>query len=206
MAFMRSNQPGFIAQVPHAELSAAAETSMKPSLSLRLSFLLRSERYRRLDADPVIRSRTSFFAAASVVTRVLAYGGTTPFMVVLSHALEQVNVSRARLICSGQLYDSGSVERNTMDFVRYEQALVQQALDGLCRIDPPLYSEQISIANGAIDRAMSRRAAYASSSLATFARAAAACFVRLGRAIEFSRQSDRQALGEELARRARPAR
>lgn len=100
---------------------------MSPSLSLRLSFLLRSERYRRLDAQPAIRSRTAFFAAASIVTRVLAYGGTTPFMLVLSDALERVNVSRAQLICRGQLYESGSVECNTQDFVRYEQTLVQEA-------------------------------------------------------------------------------
>ena len=58
---------------------------------------LRSERYRRLDAQPDIRSRTAFFAAVSTLTRVLAYRGTTPFMVTLSDALERVNVWRAQL-------------------------------------------------------------------------------------------------------------
>jgi hypothetical protein len=53
---------------------------MPPRLSFRLELLLRSERYRRLDAQPAIRSRTDLFAAASIVTRVLAYSGPTPFM------------------------------------------------------------------------------------------------------------------------------
>lgn len=72
---------------------------MSPRLSSRLSLLLRSERYRRLDSRPAIRSRTDFFAAASTVTRVLAYSGATPFLTALSGALERVNVSRAQLIC-----------------------------------------------------------------------------------------------------------
>lgn len=172
---------------------------MPASLSLRLSLLLRSERYRRLDAQPAIRSRTDFFAAASVVTRVLAYSGPTPFMVALSDALERVNVARARLICSGLLYVSGSVERNTQDFVRYEQALVQEALDRLRGSDPHGYLEQIRLANTAISHALMRRRGCASSALATFVRAADRCLARLGRAIEFSAQSDREALGMELA-------
>jgi hypothetical protein len=176
---------------------------MPASLALRLSLLLRSERYRRLDAQPAIRSRTDFFAAASIVTRVLAYSGTTPFMVALSEALERVNVYRAGMIRDGLLYVSGSVERNTQDFVRYEQALVQAALDRLRGSDPHGYHEQIRLANGAIARVLRRRAACASSALATFVQGAERCLTRLGRTIEFSAQSDREALGEELAHSAR---
>lgn len=176
---------------------------MSATLSSRVSFLLRSERYRRLDAQPAIRSRTDFFAAAAIVTRVLAYGGATPFMVALSDTLERVNVSRARLICSGALYVSGSVERNTRDFVRYEQALVQQALDRLRGCDPYEYAEQVRAANSAIVRVLRRPAASASTAVATFVRAAESCLARLGRTIEFAAQSDREALGEEIARTAR---
>lgn len=172
-------------------------------LQLRLSFLLRAERYRRLDAEPAIRARTDFFAAASIVTRLLAYGGATPFMVALSDVLERANISRARLICSGLLYRSGSIERNTRDFVQYEQALVQAALDHLRCSDPRGYSEQIHMANSAIARVLSPRSTHASSAVATFIRAAESCLARLGRAIEFSLQSDREALGEEIARSAR---
>jgi hypothetical protein len=172
-------------------------------MSAAYRLLLRSERYRRLDARPAIRSRTDFFAAASIVTRVLAYGGTTPFMLALSDALERVNVSRAQLICDGVLYVSGSVERNTRDFIRYEQALVQQALDHLRGRDPHGYAEQIRATNSALARVLRRRAACASSALATFVHAAECCLARLGRTIEFATQSDREALGEELARSAR---
>lgn len=179
------------------------DSSRAALLSSRLPLLLRSERYRRLDSQPAIRSRTDFFAAASIVTRVLAYGGATPFMVALSDALERVNVSRARLICRGLLYVTGSVEHNTLDFVRYEQTLVQEALDRLRGGDPRGYSEQIRTANSAIARVARRPAACASSAVATFIRAADSCFARLGRTVEFALQSDREALGEELARSAR---
>lgn len=176
---------------------------MSADLSPRLSLLLRAERYRRLDAQPDIRARTAFFAAAWTVTRVLAYSGTTPFMVTLSDALERANVSRAQLIRSGCLYPTGNIERNTLDFVRFEQALVQEALDRLRASDPYGYSEQIRLANGAIASALRRPAGCASSALATFVRAAQCCLVRLGRAIEFAVQSDREVLGQELARSAR---
>lgn len=176
---------------------------MSRSLASRLSLLLRSERYRRLDAEPAIRARTDFFAAASIVTRVWAYGGATPFMAALSDALERANVRRAQLICSGLLYVTGTVERNTRDFVRHEQALVQAALDHLRRSDPRGYSVQIHMANSALARVLSPRATPASRAVATFIRAAESCLERLGRTIEFSMQSDREALGEELARSAR---
>lgn len=176
---------------------------MSPSLPFRLSLLLRSERYRCLDAEPAIHSRTDFFAAASVVTRVLAYSGPTPFMIAMSDMLERINVSRARLICRGVLYATGSVDLNTLDFVRYEQSLVQDSLDRLRGTDPAGYADQIRMANRAIARVLTHRAARASSALATFVRATESCLERLGRTIEFSAQSDREALGEELARSAR---
>jgi len=175
---------------------------MSPSLPFRLSLVLRSERYRRLDAHPTIRSRTDFFAAASVVTRVLAYSAT-PFMVALSGALERVNVSRAQLICGGRLYVAGSVESNTLDFVHYEQSLVQEALDRLRDTDPRGYSEQIRLANSAIARILRHRGPCASGAFTTFIAAAESCLVRLGHVIEFAAQSDREVLGEELARSAR---
>jgi hypothetical protein len=176
---------------------------MSPRLPLGLSLLLRSERYRRLDAEPAIRSRTDFFAAASVVTRVLAYGGATPFMAALSGSLERVNVLRARLIRSGLLYVTGTVDCNTLDFIRYEQRRVQRVLDRLRAFDPDGYSEQIRTANRLIALALELGAAYASGDLGIFIHGAKSCLARLGRAVEFSEQSDREALGEELARSAR---
>ena len=164
---------------------------------------MRSRRYRCLDAQPAIRARTDFFAAAAIVTRVLAYSGATPFMAALSNTLESVNVHRAKLICSGQLYATGSIECNTRDFVCYEQVLVQEALDRLRWTDPHAYAEQVRIANGALARVLRPRAACASGALAAFVCAAECCLVIIGRAIEFSAQSDRETLGEELARSAR---
>jgi hypothetical protein len=178
---------------------------MSPAISSRCSLLLRSERYRRLDAEAAIRARTDFFAAASIVTRVLALSGATPFMAALSETLERENVARARLICGGALYLTGSVERNTLDFIRFEQALVQHALDRLRGRDPQGYSAQIRIANHAIARALDPPAGRPCLAIGAFVRAARSCLCRLGRAIEFSLQSDRETLGEELARSARRA-
>lgn len=164
---------------------------------------MRSERYRRLDAQPAIRARTDFFVAASLVTRVLAYGGATPFMLRLSESLERVNSWRAQLICRGLLYGGGTIQGNTVDFIRYEQILVQRALDRLRRSHPDAYAQQIRHADDAIARLLQRRALCASGALTTFIRAADSCLATLGRMLEFSRQSDREALGEALARSAR---
>ena len=168
--------------------------------ALQLALLLRSERYRRLDATPSIRLRTDFFAAAATVTRMLAYGGATPFLGALSEALETFNLARAGQIERGLIYPSGSVESNTVDFVHHEQCIVQEALERLRLSSPRNYAAQIASANAAITFAWRARAACSAGTWAIFTRAAHRCRARLNRGIEFALQTDREALGVEIAR------
>jgi len=160
----------------------------------------RAERYRRLDARPSIRGRTDFFAAAATVTRVLAYGGVTPFLADLSELLEAVNLSRAAQIDRGLLYAGGSIESNTADFVHYEQCVVEHALERLRSRDAHRYAEQIRWANAALTFAMQAGVHWGWGACALFARAVRCCGPKLGRGIEFADQTYREALGVEIAR------
>lgn len=163
-------------------------------------FLRRAERYRRLDARPSIRGRTDFFAAAATVTRVLAYGGATPFLADLSASLESANLLRARQIDRGLLYAGGSIEINTADFVHYEQCIVQQALERLRSRDSRRYTEQIRWANAALTFAMQAGLHWGWGACALFAHAVRGCRPKLGRGIEFADQTHREILGIEIAR------
>ena len=78
-----------------------------------LSIYRRSQRYMRLHAEPSISRRTSFFAAAAVVTRVLAWHRLSGFLLQLSAVLEQANARRAQLTRVGMLYTEGTLESNT---------------------------------------------------------------------------------------------
>jgi hypothetical protein len=111
------------------------------------TFLQRSLRYERLHADPRIACKTDFFAAATLVTRSLAHAIPTRFLGRLSALLERENWRRAQEILCGRLYETGRIELNTADFIRYEQALVQAQLDGLRRTDPRRYLREIHRAN-----------------------------------------------------------
>lgn len=91
MALMRSNQPGFVAEVPHAErLTFAARARSRARAVLRTSSRRpfsspHSIRAARLRSGAREHSRSNQIRhpsiadefAASIVTRVLAYGGTS---------------------------------------------------------------------------------------------------------------------------------
>src|SRR5690349_10664076 len=96
----------------------------------------RLQRYRRIAADPLVASRTAFFTAAVIVTRALATRDQPAFLAALGARLEVANLRRARDIRAGKLYRAGSVRANTVDFIRFEQALVQAELDALLARDP----------------------------------------------------------------------
>ena len=167
---------------------------------LQSALVLRAERYRRLHAQPSIRRRTDFFAAAATVTRVLAYGGATPFLGELSELLEAVNLTRAGQIDRGVLYAGGSVEANTADFVHYEQCIVQQALERLRSRNSRGYADQIRLANAALAFALRTGLLWGWGACAVFATAVRRCGPELGRGIEFADQAHREALGLEIAR------
>ncbi len=161
-------------------------------------FFLRSRRYGSLHADPAIACRTQFFAAAALVTATLALIGPSRFFRDLSGELEAANMLRAAEIRARRIYRDGAVESNTMDFISYEQTLVQAALDSLQARHPRLYRREVQLANfllNALNRTVPRRFLRS-----TFARAVRATSAELGADIDFARQSHREMLGLQLAR------
>ena len=113
----------------------------------------RSREYRRLHADPAIRRVTAFYAAAAEITRVLGRCRLSPFLRELGSRLEVANLERARQIIDGRRYAAGSALDNTADFVRFEQQLVQAALDELRMRDARAWQAVVAEANRKISRA-----------------------------------------------------
>ena len=166
-----------------------------------LALLLRSWRYQRWHADPRICLRTHFFAAAAVVTRVLARGPVlSGFLFDLSATLEAENALRARRICSGALYATGAIEINTLDFVRHEQSIVQMHLDRLHRDAPNRYAREIRRANEALE--LLRWRGLRGLTEGCFVRAAEDARDRVGGRLDFAEQRCRELLGVQIAHHA----
>jgi len=159
-------------------------------------FCQRSSRYERVHADARVSSRTSFFGAAAIVTNALGGAPQSDFMHKISSRLETANMERAEQIRAGTIYSSGSVRQNTADFVHFEQSVVQGALDELKATNATEYAEEVQTANRNLNGAFSQ---LARATDPAFARAAAATREELGRDIDFEKQSDREALGNNIA-------
>jgi hypothetical protein len=162
------------------------------------AFAHRSCLYAALHADYRISKRTTFFAAASIVTNLFSHCTPSPFFSELSGSLEKANLRRAEQIRIGALYPSGSVERNTADFVHYEQTMVQIALDQLRITCPDRYRREVRVANGLL-RPMWVCAA-ASLVQPLFARALLSVTRGLGRSVNVEEQRNRELLGMEIAK------
>jgi hypothetical protein len=170
------------------------------------SFWLRSQRYRRISLEPRIASRTAFYSAASTVTRAFAFSIVSPFMASLSRSLEDCNVARAIRIRSGDLYASGTLEANTLDFVRFEQCLVECALERLRAVDPLAFAREIALADAALHRAAREGVLLVSAAHHCLRRALLELRQGLGRWPSFAQQHDRELLGVALALRSTPSR
>lgn len=173
----------------------------KRDAKLQSVFEARSQLYAALQADPRIHRRTSFYAAAAVISRAFSHGMVTPFMATLSESLERFNLEQAERIRAGRLYSSGSIAANTAEFVRAEQTIVQQMLDGLRRRCWATYLSETAAANRAIAHvsrwyAFVRCRAYRELNAAIREAQSAA-----GRLPTFVRQSDRELIGNTLASR-----
>jgi hypothetical protein len=181
-------------------LSAAIRLEMRASAGMRLEFWLRSIRYQRLARDARIRTTTAFFAAAATVNRVFAYSGATIFMAELSAHLEVFNVTRARQIREGSLVGPASVERNTADFIDFEQTLLQRRLDALQRDNPALYASELRWAAYSLKRLADSSPPPASTAYGRLRLAFVGAQSQLGRWPQFEIQRDRVAIGVALAR------
>lgn len=114
----------------------------------------------------------------------------------LSAELESANIGQADKIRAGTLYAAGTIRRNTADFVHFEQTKVQSALDALKKNNPSEYAAEISSANTSLNGSFGQIARVTDP---TFAAAAAVTRKALGRNIDFSKQSDRESLGNAVA-------
>ncbi|MGN6453145.1 MAG: hypothetical protein ACTHL7_08775 [Steroidobacteraceae bacterium] len=161
----------------------------------------RAQRYQRWHEDPAVTARTSFFAAAAIVNRVLArYMLLSPFLLDLGTTLETLNTRRALEIRAGRLYRAGSIESNTLDFVQYEQSIVQAHLDGLRQSAPRSYRREIQSVNAALSGLRCGGARLFANRC--FLKAADEARRSLGGRLDFAEQQCRVILGTQIARQA----
>ena len=160
----------------------------------------RARRYLWLHADPRIGGTTSFFLAASIVTRQLAHRVSSEFFLELSAILEIANTQRARQIRCRTLYRGGCLESNTWDFVTYEQGLVQRRLDALHESNPARYASEIRAANAAFGMLRFRPLRFFGDRC--FVRSVEETVADLGRPIDMAERRCREVLGMRIARHA----
>jgi RHS repeat-associated protein len=174
------------------------------------AYCRRAELYRQFDSE--FRGQTRFFAAASMTVTMLAnmsipgFGGafvsagTRSFMAGLSDRLEQLNIGVARGLESGRI----AGERLDQRIVHREQSVVQEQLNGLQRANAAEYNRLIGETNSMLNpRGAAAAAAGAYPSDRSYQQVLNGVRQDLGRDIDFSRQSDREAIGNALIDRVR---
>jgi hypothetical protein len=170
--------------------------------NLRSAFESRARRYAALHRDISIAGRTSFFAAAEVVTAAFARSTPTAFMALLSARLEIFNLRQARKIQSGALYASGCIQSNTVHFVRLEQAIAQHVLEELKRRCGRAYDDEIDRAEQGLRSIALWHMRFRPRPHRELHAAVCATRDRLGRFPRFAVQQDRETLGTVLAERS----
>jgi hypothetical protein len=169
--------------------------------SLRSAFESRARRYTEVHANVSVSSRTSFFAAAAVVTAAFARSAPTVFMALLSARLEIFNLHQACKIQRGTLYASGCPRSNTVHFVRLEQTIAQHMLEALRRQSKFAYEDEVARADQGLRRIALWHMRFRSRPHRELH--AAVCVTRenLGRLPCFASQQDREILGNALSER-----
>jgi len=183
-------------------------------------FCTRATEYGGFDANPTIQSQTRFFAAANAVSQGLAdvdswrvsEGGpasvmgvstqTATFLEGIGQKLEQFNEGAAQMIATGNMSGPGLDQQ----MVHNEQTIVQGQLDGLQQSNPDAYTKTISEINGALNPTPGSLNEKISSALPTdaaFQGVLGGVRKDLGRNIDFSKQGDREAIGNALVKHIR---
>ncbi len=177
-------------------------------------FCTRATEYGTIDANPNIQSQTRFFAAANAVSQALAdvavpiassvLGGvsaqTGTFLEGVGQNLEKLNQQEMSAIQNGTLTGPNLDQQ----LVHNEQSAVQTQLDNLRQSNPAAYSQTITELNGALNPG--KVGQFASTRFPTDAAYASVLNgVRkdLGRNIDFSKQSDREAIGNAVINHVR---
>lgn len=177
-------------------------------------FCTRADEYGKIDANPNIQSQTRFFAAANAVSQsladVAAWGPavradgisaqTANFLEGVGQKLQGINEAEAHMIASGSLSGPGLDQQ----LVHNEQTAVQGQLDGLKQSDPGAYNSAISQINGALNPgSLGKDAASVFSTDKAFQGVLNGVRKDLGRNIDFSKQGDREAIGNALIKHIR---
>jgi hypothetical protein len=175
-------------------------------------FCTRATEYGKFDANPGIQSQTRFFGAANAVSQALADVAvpvasrfevsqqTANFLEGVGQTLEKLNQTEASAIQNGSLSGSNLDQQ----LVHNEQSAVQSQLDNLQQSNPDAYNKTITDINGALNPGPVGQ--FASTLFGTDkAYAGVLDGVRkdLGRNIDFSNQSDREAIGNALIKHIR---
>ncbi len=108
-------------------------------------------------------------------------------------------MARAEAIRSGGLYGTDSVIRNTIDFVSFEQALVEQALRDLRARSKEDYRREVELADAALSSMAGGSGCVSLGSLRLLRTAILTARDRCGRLPSFESQLDREAIGVALA-------
>jgi len=161
------------------------------------ALLQRSDRYRALALDPHICSRTLFFHAAHIVTRMLSFGSPTPFIAGLSATLEEINLAYAQRL--RRHASALSLAEATRKFVELEQRHVENALRHLWQSSPAAAAEEVARMNRDLQRVASQGVVLFSPTYRIFHHALQNTRRGLGRLPDFGSQQHRQALGLEIA-------
>jgi len=176
-------------------------------------FCMRADEYGRIDANPNIQSQTRFFAAANAVSQALAdvdapgsslIGGissnTSTFLEGVGQRLQAFNECKAHLIASGDMSGPGLDQQ----LVHNEQTMVQGQLDNLKQSNPDAYNQTITEINGALNPgAVGQFASTRFSTDKAYAGVLDGVRKDLGRNIDFSKKSDREAIGNALIKHIR---
>jgi RHS repeat-associated protein len=178
-------------------------------------FCTRATEYGKLDANPAVQSQTRFFAAANAVSQGLAdvaawspgvrmegvSAQTANFLEGVGQNLEKMNQTEAAAIQNGTL----SGPNLDGQLVHNEQSSVQSQLDGLQQSNPSAYNTTISEINGALNpsSSFSQKVSSAFPTDAAFQGVLNGVRKDLGRNIDFSKQGDREAIGNALIKHIR---
>jgi RHS repeat-associated protein len=173
-------------------------------------FCARATEYGEIDAIKAVQSQTRFFAAADAVSQALAdvatpisgllvSGQTASFLEGMGQKLEKLNQTESNQIQAGTL----SGPNLDQQMVHNEQSAVQGQLNDLKQSNPAAYTKTIGEINGALNGITAKGLQQLSGTDRAFAGVLAGVRKDLGRNIDFSKQSDREALGNALIKHIR---
>jgi RHS repeat-associated protein len=204
------NLYSYVLNSPLSNLDTDGHACEALYLNIFSGFCTRASEYGRIDAIPGVKSKTRFFAAANAVSQALAdvatpvsslfvSSKTAAFLEGLGQNLERLNRTEASSIQQGSLSGPDLDQR----LVHNEQSAVQDQLNSLRQSDPSGYSKIIGEVNGALNGLLTQALEQLSSTDRAYAGVLADVRKQLGRDIDFSRQSDREAIGNALIKHVR---